>query len=901
MRSACLRNARSPASATSPLLPFLAPRAFAEAQLHTQQDDRRPQKEHEKKSRRAGGNVLAWNAKEQATLGARYADIFSFARQQLRSYSTDGSGGTLRRIGGRTSDRRVERSRKFKMEQAQNRGKRAVPRRRIRKVISVWGKVVPWSTEGFQRFAANSQPRFEGQSKRPARLKTVVISEGRRQRRLNSLRKSFGAFQRYESPKIRKTPKTMDGRYRSLRRRIQALSAREAQILSLHEPLDTLRGESILMAFAALDRKVYARLNRRSNPIILRHLPDCASWTANLFSSGAATEPDQVWRNWNAFDAETREQYWAHLLIYLLDKFPHRAQYFLQALTHRPCVESLNLWIIADAFEHLARGYLNKSWKSVARREQLQESKDRFIPIFYHIFREHLAPHKRICSQDLLFCVSKLASIEDFQRIFDLMKESGTHIGHHVLLHYANTFAKVGEFRQALVCLKIIVKRAADDETRVQLANEQRFRWSCALALHRSMMNKDSYHETTGIVATLVEFGVKLDILLYNVIIHNAMEAGDHDTAFKVYNTLDENGLKPDKITFSTLLHGCTAAADPSKFNDFAKYCAETAKEMKDPWLATDYLYYQYVRLHRESLNTEISLGRSQQLLQTYLQFFSTRPLEPFWAANSASSRASPLPSSDGILTESTFMDPPPMALYIMLQLEILKASSTSTERVWTLYQKFLDLVQTSHDPTLSKLATDPIIWNAFLLSFCRAQHFEHASQVVRGMAYHGAQPNVYTWNIFMQGFFKTQQINAAERVYEIMRSRGIEPSQFTYEVMLRGYARAQHVRKVGEVMEHVDREKQMDPKLLRDLARVHDQRRVLYELEKARVRREQWKELEAKAKEQREKLRWAPPKFERLITPKEEDVDGKNGLNLRPLFEPGSKPGLRFGSVLKR
>jgi pentatricopeptide repeat protein len=235
-----------------------------------------------------------------------------------------------------------------------------------------------------------------------------------------------------------------------------------------------------------------------------------------------------------------------------------------------------------------------------------------------------------------------------------------------------------------------------------------------------------------------------------------------------------------------------------------------------------------------------------------------------------------------------------------MLQIEILKASSTNKDRVWTLYQKFTGLVQTRHDPVLCTLAKNPIIWNAFLLFFCRVQHFEHASQVVRDMADNGSPPNIYTWNIFMQGFFKTQQIHAAERVYEIMRSRGFEPDQFTYEVMLRGYARAQHVRKVGEVMEYVEREKQVDPKLLRDLARVHDQRRVLHELEKARVRREQWKEVEASAKEQREKLRWAPPKFAPLIEAKEK-VDDKDGLIIKRLFQPGGKPDFRSGSVLKK
>ena len=58
-----------------------------------------------------------------------------------------------------------------------------------------------------------------------------------------------------------------------------------------------------------------------------------------------------------------------------------------------------------------------------------------------------------------------------------------------------------------------------------------------SLTLHRSMLNREGYHETTRIVGAFVDLGVKLDILLYNIVMHNAMEASDYSTAFKVFNT----------------------------------------------------------------------------------------------------------------------------------------------------------------------------------------------------------------------------------------------------------------------------------------------------------------------------------------------------------------------------
>ena len=932
MRPACLRNARSLASQPSPLLPLLAPHAFAVAPHSTGHDGSRSSKE-QKEARAA----LEARADGGISLGTRYVDIFSFARQQLRTYSTKVQGAADADAVKRRNRRHVLKERVAKLPEGN--------------LVKESSKA-PHARDGLHDSAAQQpQPLSESQaSTSPIRLcyprqsrtyrpatdnrlhirktatvedlsdrttlepnsspqplsdpKLTAVSEQRRQKQLDVCRRNIGYFRTYEASAFPDLKLTEHGKYRSLQRRILSLSARSAQEIDLQKPFNfqkDTRGKSIAMIFAALDRRIFPGLKRRSYPITILHHELCASWTAQLFKYQGAGEAENVWRNWGAFDDDTKEQYWAHILVYLLDKSPQRALPFMQALTHQPCVKSLDMRIVADAFEHFTRIYLNKGVLSPVQMNELQHSKPEFVPTFYHAFKQHLALHNRICSQDLLFSLTKLASVEEIRRVFDLFQESNTYMGYDVLLHYAATFAKAGDFKRGLTCLKVIAEGADNRKTKEELVNQQRFKWTCALILHRSMLNKESYHDTTGIVAAFVELGVVLDTLLYNVIMHNAMEAGDYSTAFKVYNTLDENGLKPDKFTFSTLLHGCSAAPDPFQFQDFADYSAETAKEMRDPWLAADYLYFQYVCVHRKSRNAEELAHLSEGIMETYLQFFSARPLEPFWSANSTLAQQNRLTTQDGILRESVFMDPPPMALNIMLQLKIVKASSSiDTTRVWTLYQRFKSLVSSNHDRHLSKLAQDPIIWNAFLLSFCRAKKFEYASNVVSDMPEYGVQPNVYTWNIFLQGFFKDRQLQAAERVYEIMRARGIEPDQFTYEVLLRGYARAQHVRKIGEVMEHFDDDKQEDPKLLRALARIHDQKRVLLELEKARVKKEE-RRAQNEVAEATAKRRWVPPKFMPLVEAKEDTVNIEEGVQVESSLESGSAPSPQFSSAVKK
>jgi pentatricopeptide repeat protein len=199
-----------------------------------------------------------------------------------------------------------------------------------------------------------------------------------------------------------------------------------------------------------------------------------------------------------------------------------------------------------------------------------------------------------------------------------------------------------------------------------------------------------------------------------------------------------------------------------------------------------------------------------------------------------------------------------------MLQSRIQEApagTSANTHAIANLdqlYQGFKVLLKRNSEPSLTKLAKTPIIWNAFLLAFCKNQQFASASQLLKDMTTASTPPNIYSWNIFMQAFFKTGQVQAAERVFEIMRSRGVDPDQFTYGVLLRGYAKAQHIDRIGEIMQHVDSEAEMQPDLLRMLAHVEARNKLMATLEKSRVNKELAAREKSKAKAEGEKKKWA-------------------------------------------
>lgn len=652
------------------------------------------------------------------------------------------------------------------------------------------------------------------------------------------------------------------GKYRSLRRRISNLERWEETILDLRikrtqstKPLNTIR------AFAALDRSLYLGVGRYTRKIVIRHDPRCPRWSAQLFQGTAKHESSAAWKNWVQFDIHSRKRSYQRLLIYILDRKPGRAVQFLHVLANDPLLRGRKTELIADALGHLSKIHcrgkyeLNEGWSSdfaAVRRS--------FVPAFVHIFRKALAGMPEVCSQDLLYNLVDLASTQELKKVFDCLIQHRTFLGFDTVLHYANAFANAGDFAYALECLREL-KKILHSTVWDNVSDRQRLRWTCALILRKSMAKGEGYHNTPKIVAAIVRLGIQMDITLYNVVMHNAMNAGDHSTAFKVYNTLEKNELKPDKFTHSILLHGCASQSNPGMFTEFAQHCAEVAREIEDPWLATDYIHFLYVR-HQDDSDKEQTLDLLQQ---QYLRFFSPRSLQlvssrvtkiASWMSNYFQSQGAPVPDKHF----SPNLTPPPVALYIMLQAQLQAAQALSTQQVLNLYNRFKLHVQHDSDPALTRLASHPIIWNAFLLAFCTKQQFASASQLIKDMTEMSPQPNIYSWNIFMQAFFKTSQVQAAERVFEILRSRGVDPDGFTYGVLLRGYAKAQHVERIGETMQHVDSAAEMDPDLLRLLARVTNRNNLMLTLEKVRMFKEVQAQEKAKAEAEEEVERWKEP-----------------------------------------
>ncbi|KAF2013862.1 hypothetical protein BU24DRAFT_424894 [Aaosphaeria arxii CBS 175.79] len=686
------------------------------------------------------------------------------------------------------------------------------------------------------------------------------LVDKRREIPIQKLLRDIKIFESY-APDARRTRLLQRSRYRALTRQLWTYQRKAPEILTLSSDTTPHDEAIVIRAFTALDRKIYPSLERRSHKIVIRYPSEIGTWLRQLQNGiphGRHNE-EQMLKNWGELGEAERDQRWHHLLLYLLSKDPDSALQFIRVLLREPHVRNWNAVIVADALEHLARLYRNRESLGLVLNYSLY-----LVPTLHAFIRDGSANMLSVCSQDLLYNAAKLAAASELKALYDLLIEKNYHMGFNTRLQYAHSFTICSEHDHAMKCLAGAIEKKDVSELSRRLMHSKRCVRICALVLRKCVQGGKNYHLMNQIVAKLLDLGIELDVHLYNVIMSNAMEAADPDTAFQVFGALGKTNLEPDKFTYSILLHGCTMSNNTANHPDFVETCKLKAQELGDPWLATDCLYNLYVR-HQDSSIQEIS----SVLTHLYAQLFDTRPLSPFgiFSTEQAGSPAAPA-------EQAPFgLEPTSIALYLMLQIEIRKAQSLGTTHVWRLMEYFIRLVTEDQVPQLTQLAKDTRIWNAFLYAFCKEQQFESASQLISKMAKGHIPgvpaPDVFTWNIFMQAFFRTRQFRAAERIFEMMKARGVEPDQYTYGVMLRGYASAQHVERLGQILPHVN-DGPLPDSLVRALMKVVDRAKLEMELEKAEKITQSRKQAQVEAEQEEMARRWdasvpTPPAEQRM------------------------------------
>ncbi|KXT07868.1 hypothetical protein AC579_9722 [Pseudocercospora musae] len=481
---------------------------------------------------------------------------------------------------------------------------------------------------------------------------------------------------------------------------------------------------------------------------------------------------------------------WPCAVLWLLHHDPDRALSFLLATFGHAYQHKLYIQISLHYLAWLYSSQVNTSaigkLVEVAFALSGAWSKVRFL---------HSKWHGRWYIPIIPYC-SKEARVRFFEDMKDFDKVYKVHWS--VWLHFVSPFAREDQFDLSLSAILNAKSAGAPLDTGA-------FRSKCAVLLRRSIRQTGGLRACIFIVDNLVRIGLPLNNQLANIIMLNAVEAGDLKTAFSIYHSLVDHGLQADEYTYAILLKGCKATIDDAEIlNATIRDTLSRIDIHKHLVLSTEILHC--LALHHTKHNSERAF---EIVADAYAQLFDLGPLREIGLMPS---KLSQIESS----TEARHL-PSYYVMYIMIATYLKKpfqSEDADVKGAHALYQRFKSAAEAGIEPFVSMARFDHI-FNAFLCTFIKYKRgLLYAAEIVKDMQGKSrpkdaenpfCQPTVYTWSIFVAGFTRHGQMRLAEQVLNYMQTKGIQPNNVTFNTLVTGYANTQDLEGMIDALRRME------------------------------------------------------------------------------------------------
>lgn len=486
---------------------------------------------------------------------------------------------------------------------------------------------------------------------------------------------------------------------------------------------------------------------------------------------------------------------WLQIAMWLLAHDPQHVLRFLLATHQSPWPAPP--WAVSACLSNVAAGITNSIDASQSR--QMQEMAEAFCKLAERHDGRRLTFHGPFITALLPHC-----SVDQVRHVHEAIWQHKVRIRYWTYLHLVDVCAKSGLYHEALAAL--IEAKQHPVTNLVGGVNSWPFRSACSTLLRHTITQPDGLRETLRIVSTIVDMGMQLDRPLCDIIMLNAIEAGDLKTAFDVYHSLMQRGLQPAESTFTVLLKGCKSNIDDVQMLDEIIRDAISNINVRESKVVADNILHCLAMHHsKHHPNTAF-----KTLFEAYAQFFDIEPLKRLGLQLP---EIAPTPS-----TETAPMATSRHALFFVISAAInhmLLQSSRNPKIILPLYERWRELVEAG-DPDLADLASTPDMSTHFLSAFVRSRNtLRLAARVVKDMqtplpesaGLTQARPSEVTWNVFLHGFMRYGEHDLAEQVATHMRKTGIKETVVTWNTLLHGYAKANDVVKGLDVLRRAEEE----------------------------------------------------------------------------------------------
>ncbi|KAI4121741.1 MAG: hypothetical protein LQ347_006758 [Umbilicaria vellea] len=566
-----------------------------------------------------------------------------------------------------------------------------------------------------------------------------------------------------------------------IRNKYVSLGCRRGRVGSLYSTAWNVRYTKLVKRFNKDGRRTKSPeergLGRKEQPIKdpwARHIAAAAAVDINRFK--------KIWAN---IEPRIKRSTWPTVMYWALSYDPERALAILAATligedyTPPP-------YAVADSLDYLACVFL----KGVSQPDPIQVQRIRRVVSIHIEWSCYQTENYRGVTQRTIYLLAKHCRGLQQLRLYEMIRQCNTFIHTNTLLHLMESFVDTGELAKAMEMLRRIVKSGADlNLLHIQMGCGRLLRGSSELeATHRI-----SYRIRSNILAEMLELGVPLSLMMYNVVILNAVEAGQMDFAYKIYGMIRASKFEPNAYTYSILLKGIKHGMDEVFVSKLFQRAKDAGVLSQSHHLVGQLLYITY--LYRPENGFD-------ELLPNYEQYMDNQPLKDLGLLQGRTDVTSQ--------SQVELLQPDAPVLGIMIAAYLMQ--HRDSDHIPALYARYHELVEAGH-LLVAPLAETDYTANVFLKTLGRRRVnlplcttiFEHMLKASASPTVKYAAPTVRTWSILLAAFTGHGQMTAGEKIMTMMRHRGIKPDRVTWNTLLKGYAGEQDVEGTIRAMRRME------------------------------------------------------------------------------------------------
>ncbi|KAF2722542.1 hypothetical protein K431DRAFT_283969 [Polychaeton citri CBS 116435] len=487
---------------------------------------------------------------------------------------------------------------------------------------------------------------------------------------------------------------------------------------------------------------------------------------------------------------------WCHTLIWLLNTNATDAVEFLRS-TH--AFGFIPVQCIDDSIAYLA-AYCHAKTVVPSETEALRTSLVDLISALSNHPRDRPCSLEGASVRNLL----DICNTDQTDQIYTAIRAKKLRTTWISLLQFAAHYAKLNRFEQALDAVLESSYLGAD-------LTSNTFSAVCAILFRQVKDRPDGLRICLHIVPRLVEIGVQLNTQLCNILILNSAEAGDFNTAYRIYGSLLEYGVKADGYTYAVLFKAWKSDINNVEMlNEIIRNAIANIDLSQHPTVAAELLHC--LALHHAARNPTSCY---EPVLQAYLQFYHADTLEKLGLA---------IPTASAEIPRTReAVDPHPEAVHILLHTYLIgtsehrnaQLSKETVQNATSCMSRFLALARNRVQP-FAEMAANPHTFNTLLLGLVRHSSGLHqATQLFqamqsslkpgRGGLPYPCAPDLHTYSILIKGFARGGETRKAESIINFMQEQGHQPNLITWNTLLSGYASEQYHDGVVATLKRID------------------------------------------------------------------------------------------------